>query len=172
MANNVMHSINSIKLVSFRRSDPQSGARNQIRLGGKWHSALAKLARKIFLHRLIFNWIFFNGFNVYIKLIYIFIFAGACILAASLTLSHALSLSLFLSSALSHRREFFSIFIMLLLMPLPRIVDRLSHFSFALCSSLLVFPKAQHFFSLVFFLYSHRFMLHFAYNLFKRNSCE
>lgn len=151
MANNVMHSINSIKLVSFRRSDPQSGARNQIRLGGKWHSALAKLARKIFLHRLIFNWIFFNGFNVYIKLIYIFIFAGACILAASLTLSHALSLSLFLSSALSHRREFFSIFIMLLLMPLPRIVDRLSHFSFALCSSLLVFPKAQHFFSLVFF---------------------
>lgn len=109
MANNVMHSINSIKLVSFRRSDPQSGARNQIRLGGKWHSALAKLARKIFLHRLIFNWIFFNGFNVYIKLIYIFIFAGACILAASLTLSHALSLSLPLFCSFSSTRILFDL---------------------------------------------------------------
>lgn len=40
----------------------------------------AKLAHKIFVHRLIFNWIFSNGFNVYIKLIYIsFLFSlDAC----------------------------------------------------------------------------------------------
>lgn len=82
----------------------------------------AKLAHKIFVHRLIFNWNFFNGFNVYIKLIYIFFFIFAwhlqCCFRSHWTLLFCFSL--FFSHSI-WRMNFAQSSSWYLLVPLPRI---------------------------------------------------
>lgn len=135
----------------------------------------AKLAHKIFVHRLIFNWIFSNGFNVYIKLIYIsFLFSLDACNAAFVRIKRCFFVSLALPLLLAAFFLFHSIWRVnfaqsspcYLLAPLPRSAAILfSHslpffhryltpsvslwpIQFSFHSSLLLFLVDQHFFSL------------------------
>lgn len=128
----------------------------------------AKLAHKIFVHRLIFNWNFFNGFNVYIKLIYIFFYfrlALAMLFSFALNVAFlflALFFSLFFSS-FHLTRELCSIFVMVFIGTIttfcctPLIFYSFPSLSncytvsvwpirFSFHSSLLLFSVDQHFF--------------------------